>query len=79
MVMTAAQCLMLARSAARAERTETLKETKTLAKREYTFGVVVLCFSFPSCVTLVASGVYRLVVSVCSVFVHRVLVLYGVS
>ena len=33
MVMTAAQCLMLARSAAQAERTETLKETKSLAKR----------------------------------------------
>ena len=34
-VMSAAQCVMLARSAARAERTETQKETKTLAKREY--------------------------------------------
>ena len=34
-VMSAAQCVMLARSAARAERTETQKETKNLAKREY--------------------------------------------
>ena len=34
MMMSAAQCVMLAWSAARAERTETLKETKTLAKRK---------------------------------------------
>ena len=44
MMMSAAQCVMLARSAARAERTETLKETKTLAKRK-SFSEVV---SFPS-------------------------------
>ena len=34
MVMSAAKCVMLARSAARAERTETQKETKTLSKRK---------------------------------------------
>ena len=34
MVMSAAQCVLLARSAARAERTETQKETKTLSKRK---------------------------------------------
>ena len=34
MVMSAAQCVMLARSAAQAERTETQKETKTLSKRK---------------------------------------------
>ena len=34
MMMSAAQCVMLARSAARAERTETLKESKTLSKRK---------------------------------------------
>ena len=44
MMMSAAQCVMLARSAARAERTETLKETKTLAKRKLFSEVV----SFPS-------------------------------
>ena len=44
MMMSAGQCVMLARSAARAERTETLKETKTLAKRKLFSEVV----SFPS-------------------------------
>ena len=44
MMMSAAQCVMLARSAARAERTETLKETKTLAKGKLFSEVV----SFPS-------------------------------
>ena len=34
MLMSAAQCVLLARSAAHAERTETLMETKTLAKRK---------------------------------------------
>ena len=34
-MMSVAQCVMLARSAARAERTETQKETKSLARREY--------------------------------------------
>ena len=42
-MMSAAQCVMLGRSAARAERTETQKETKTLAKPEYS-----VRFSFPS-------------------------------
>ena len=42
MMMSAAQCAMLARSAARAERTETLKETKTLAKRKVPSKVVLL-------------------------------------
>ena len=37
MMMSAAQCVMLARSAARAERTEALKETKNLTKRECMF------------------------------------------
>ena len=37
MVMSAAQCVLLARPAARAERTETLKETKTLVRREFLF------------------------------------------
>ena len=46
MVMSAAQCMLLARSAARAERTETLKETKTLARRE------LLSVSFHLCVCL---------------------------
>ena len=40
LMMSAAQCVMLARSAARAERTETLKGTKSLAKRKLLFGVV---------------------------------------
>ena len=34
MKMSAAQCVMLARIVARAERTETQKETKTLTKRK---------------------------------------------
>ena len=46
MVMSAAQSVLLARSAARAERTETLKETKTLARRKVLFA------SFPLCVCL---------------------------
>ena len=45
-VMSAAQCVLLARSAARAERTETLKETKTLARRE------LILVSFHLCVGL---------------------------
>ena len=44
MMMSAAQCVLLARSAARAERTESLKETKSLAKRKCI--VVVLLFGF---------------------------------
>ena len=44
MMMSAAQCVLLARSAARAERTEALKETKSLAKRKCI--VVVLLFGF---------------------------------
>ena len=43
MVMSAAQCVLHARSAARAERTETLKETKTLARRELIFVSFHLC------------------------------------
>ena len=45
MLMSAAQCVMLARSSARAERTEALKETKSLAKRKCV--VVVLLLGFP--------------------------------
>ena len=43
-VMSAAQCVMLARSAARAERTETQKDSKTLAKREYSVRFPFLLF-----------------------------------
>ena len=47
MVMSAAQCVMLARSAARAERTEVLKETKSLSKRKGV--VIILLLGFPDC------------------------------
>ena len=40
--MSATQCVMLARCAARSERTETMKETKTLAKRKFYFRISVL-------------------------------------
>ena len=43
MVMSAAQCVLLARSAARAERTDALKETKTLARRKLLFVSFLLC------------------------------------
>ena len=45
MLMSAAECMLLARSAAQAERTETLKETKILAKRKL-FLVIGCCFVF---------------------------------
>ena len=41
---------LLARSAARAERTETQKETETLAKREYFLRFALLCFESICCV-----------------------------
>ena len=63
-VMTAAQCLLLARSAARAERTETLKETKTLAKRKCNFRDNVLFLRVLLCCSLVAPTVCRSAVSV---------------
>ena len=44
-LMSADQCVLLARSAARAERTETLKETKTLTKRRL-FLVINCCSVF---------------------------------
>ena len=44
MLMSTAQCMLLAWSAARAERTETLKKTKTLAKRKLLF--VIVCCSY---------------------------------
>ena len=47
MKMSAAQCVMLARSVAPAERTETLRETKTLAKRKLPSEVVWLSIVFP--------------------------------
>ena len=56
-MMTAAHSLMVARSAARAERTGTLKETKTLAKRNCTFRDIVLFLRFLLCGSLVASAV----------------------
>ena len=63
-VMSAAQCVMLARSAARAERTETQKETKNLAKREY-----FLKFRLRFCMLFVVSSVVgRLVVVVFRMF-----------
>ena len=46
-MMSAAQCVMLARSAARAERTEAVKETKSLARRKCV--VVVLLLGFLDC------------------------------
>ena len=45
LLMSAAQCVLLARNASRAERTETLKETKTLVKRRL-FLVINCCSVF---------------------------------
>ena len=49
MVMSAAQFVMLARSAARAERTETQKETKTLTKRKCLSWVLFCSFGCYDC------------------------------
>ena len=59
-MMSAAQCVMLTRSAARAERTEALKETKSLAKRKCF--VVVLLLGFLT-VSLVSFGLFCLPLS----------------
>ena len=44
-IMSAAQCVMFARCAARSERTEAMKETKTLAKRKLLSVTLFICYS----------------------------------